>query len=508
MGKDDNQAVLNKLAKGTSITFGGVIVGVGAQFFVRIVLARSLGPQDYGRLMLGLSILYILSAFCKLGLDIGIARFIPQYITQRDFSRLKGTILSTTTFPFFLSSIIGIIVYFFSSPIALHIFNDLSLTVVIKVFALILPFFTTERVLVGGLRGFERMDYLTYTNQFTKQIGLVIITLLALWSGLTVFEVSIGYAIVFVAMFILGIYFLRKIILKYKFWQSTKQTFTLKKMLRFSWPLIFSQQLSQFRKRADTLFLGYFTTSTLVGAFNVAMPLARLLQLVISAVNKALMPSASKLHAENKFEDLKKIYKLTSFWTFFLTFPIYLVIVFNARFIINLLFGAEYLKANITLIILATGFFINSASGSFGEIFIVLEKTKINLIISLIALCINVILNIILIPYIRLMGAAIAASFSLIIATSIGVSYLYTQTRLQPFYRNHLVVVITSIVIIPIASFVVANQYSLIRLLGLIIAIIVGMFINYKLLNYFNLLKEEEKIIIRKSLNKLNLFCK
>jgi len=445
------QSTLNKLFKGSSITFGGVILGTAGQFVVRALIGRELGAEGYGILTLGLATLYFLSVFSTMAMDIGVARFIPFYFARNKFSKIAATLKVARKIVVIISTIIAIVLFLSSNYIALHLFAEPEVASILKIFALILPFFGVQLVQLGGLRGFKRMDYLTYTDQIARQTGLIIVALLTLLLSLSAFWVSVGYALVFLIVFGLTFYFLNGLLNRHigkGNSDSGNEKTIVKNIFSFSWPLVASQQFAESRKRLDPILLGFLGSAQMVGIFNAALPISRIMQVILTSLNKIFLPSATELYAEGEMDELKKIYQLTSKWVFFLTLPLYLFLLIHAKEIIQIVFGQEYLSAEIPLMILSTGFFLNTISGSFGEMLIAIGRPKVNMLASALALAINVIANFIFIPIYGVSGAAIAAAFSLFSIILVGGGTLYYLLGIQPFTYGHLKGLLASILLI------------------------------------------------------------
>jgi O-antigen/teichoic acid export membrane protein len=259
------------------------------------------------------------------------------------------------------------------------------------------------------------------------------------------FGVSLGYLIVFVAMTIAFAGLLWRYTPVSRKWNHHDSKFAIGEVLNFSWPLIVSQQLSHSRQRTDTLLLGYFATSASVGVFNVALPLAKLLQVVLSSINRIFMPSVTSLYTAGKMDQLRSSYRMVARWTFYLTLPLYIVIVVNSEVLLTAVFGAEYSEGQTALIILATGFFVNTITGSFGETLIAAGKTHVNMWMAVVAIIINVALNVVLIPKIGVDGAAVAAAISLTSIAATGGGYLYVKYGIQPFTWHHVKALLSAV---------------------------------------------------------------
>ncbi len=425
------------ILKGASITLVGTVIGMGLKFLTRTFLARSLGPDQYGMVMIGVTVLYLLNSISSLGMGVSVARFIPMHQHQEAWSRIKGLLVGTTTGVAGIGVIVGGGLVIGAEAVAAFFFSNPDLAPLLRVFGVALPVFSIGTLFRGALRGFKRMDLIVYGEQGVRQVGLTIVAILALVGGIGAFGVSLGYLIVFLAMTMAFAILLWRFTPVHRRWRHYDSKFAVGEVFNFSWPIVVSQQLSRTRQRADTLFIGYFATSASVGIFNVALPLAKLLQVVLSSINRIYMPSITSLYTAGKMDQLRSSYQRVARWTFYLTLPLYIVIIVNSEVLLTAVFGAEYSEGQTALIILATGFFVNAITGSFGETLIAAGKTHINMWMAVLAIVINIVLNVVLIPIIGVDGAAVAAAVSLSSIAATGGGYLYGKYGIQPFTRHH-----------------------------------------------------------------------
>ena len=182
----------------------------------------------------------------------------------------------------------------------------------------------------------------------------------------------------------------------------------------------------------DSLMIGSFINEYEVGLYNVAMRIAMITSLTLHAVNSIAAPKLSKAFNNGKLLEFKKIVKQTTRTIFYSTIPIILVICVFPEFLLGF-FGEDFYLAKTALLILAFSNIINALSGSVGVILNMTGKERAFSNILVVALFINIILNIILIPRYGIEGAAIASAASLIFWNLYSVYYIYKNYRILTF---------------------------------------------------------------------------
>ncbi|MFC7174347.1 lipopolysaccharide biosynthesis protein [Haloplanus litoreus] len=81
---NDVAQVFRDLLKGGSVVFVGRIAELGISFLGLAVIARLIGPTDFGAVAIGSTLLSMLSTLSILGLDTGVGRFLPRYESPAD----------------------------------------------------------------------------------------------------------------------------------------------------------------------------------------------------------------------------------------------------------------------------------------------------------------------------------------------------------------------------------------------------------------------------------------
>jgi O-antigen/teichoic acid export membrane protein len=158
------------------------------------------------------------------------------------------------------------------------------------------------------------------------------------------------------------------------------------------------------------------------------------LALVISSLTLPLMgmlfPLTSKLNLNNKNEEISNLFSLIYTHGIYIMAPFILLFLTYPRELIDLLFGPTYVPAYGSLMILSIGYVINVLS-SFNFSFMsglgmILLRTKL----LYFSATINLILDLILIPKMGIIGAAIGTTVSAIVMFL--TSFFYLKKKLKP----------------------------------------------------------------------------
>ncbi len=457
MDDDRFSQSLGKIAKGAGIGFLGTFVGLAFGYISRIVIARFLEPSGYGLISLGFAVMSIAATLSLLGLSSGVRRYISFYKGKGDEGRLKGTILCALRMSFPLSLLISVIIYAFSDVISVRAFGDADMAPVLRIFSISIPFYVLTQIFVGVTIGFQNLRYKVYVIDLFQNVFKLVAIVALIKLGFGVLGAAFGWVLAIMAMPFIAFYLLEKNV--YNILNSKVKAVSVnRELIAFSLPLILADVASLIMGWTDTLMLGYFSTATDVGIYNVALPTATLLMNVVVAFSMITLPVASELYAQNDTGGLKRIYSVVTKWVFLITLPITVYMIALSGPIIRVLFGSEYAYGSLALSILAVGFFIDASTGPVGPIIQTYGRTKVIMKCALIGAAINIILNVYLIPVYGIKGAAIATASTYISINIIYMIFVYYAYGMQPYNLGYFKPVFASGVAISAA-------YALIRYL-------------------------------------------
>ena len=486
---------LRKVAKGAGIAFAGTFIGLILAYFSRMVIARWLGASDYGLICLGFTTMTIVAGLSLVGLPAAVKRHVSFYKGKEDAARIKGAIIGALEISFPLSIIFALALFFSADWLSTHIFHELNLTHVLRIFSLGIPFWALTNNFVSATVGFQDLRYRVYVNELFQNTFKLIAIVALLTSGFGVIGAAWGWVLAVMGMPFLAFYFLQKKVFPI-FNTKTKAIPMKGELLSFSWPLIFTTFAGLIMGYMDTLMLGYFSTAYSVGIYNAALPTARVLGMGSGAFALIFLPVASELYARKREQDLKGIYTTVTKWILCITLPGFLLMALFSDWIMRILFGSEFVVGAPALSILAFSFFVSSLFGLSGSLLLVYERAKFVMCSSFAAAGANFILNLLLIPIYGIKGAAIATGISVFLGALLRFIFVFRIARIHPFKKSYLKPVVASLlavsIVYAVTKYVVGiSTPSLIGMLFIFLAL------YFLLLLLFKSFEQEDLMIMR-----------
>lgn len=378
-----------------------IIVGKMLQMIIGLIIgmlsARYLGPSNYGVINFAASYTSFFTPIYTLGLSSIIVNELLKN------PKLKGEILGSAI-------VLRIIGSFLSSVLILFLIlivhpNDGILLVV------------TSLQCVSIF--FQWSDLFTYWCQSElnskASVGIQLSAYL-ITSIYKIWLLATGKNVYWFAFSISFDYILQAVIYVFYFRKKTGEKFsfkvnTAKELLGNSYHYIFSAFGAVLYAQVDKLMLGWMFSATEVGFYTAAVTISNMWTFVLSALIDSYRPVIIQMRDVDKSEYSKKIIRLYSV-IIYTSLIVCLCMSLASNLIIKILYGADYIEASPVLMVYAWTILF-SYLGVARSIWCVAEnKQKYEKYLTFSGAGINVILNIVLIPILGMVGAAIATLVS------------------------------------------------------------------------------------------------
>ena len=174
---------------------------------------------------------------------------------------------------------------------------------------------------------------------------------------------------------------------------------------------------------SDTIILGIYEESIVVGRYSVALKIAVVVSFSLQAVDSILAPKLSHAFHENNILLFKQLIKFSTIINAIFSTVAIIGIIFFKEFILNI-FGPDFLQVSTALLFLCVGQFFNSIIGPVGSIFQMTGHQKVFQNILIISFIINLILNLALVQTYGINGVAFSTAFSLIFSKLVSAFYV------------------------------------------------------------------------------------
>lgn len=331
----------------------GTVLQLVSQFLLGLLIARSLGPADYGQFILGRNILVWATTLAPLGLDLAMLKYAAQYGMEPSFwhtlSRLRALVgaISVATITIILLS--GIVLGF-----------DSGLVWVVAVSVVALPFASDASVLTGYFRGMGRPGLFSVVFDYAQSLSRLLIgfVLYSLSSSLMTFVVANASLAAFVSIAVAAL----ALFIKPTAGPGNRHV-SATAILNVSPWLAFSMVCFGLFRVVDLIVLGNFATSDDTGRYAAVASVAVFVQIYPMTLALSLGPELARLSADTEsiVGSLRRFLTQASVIGSFVyggiaTFGTHL----------DLVFGDEFHFDPVTLLMLSTAWLISGVMNPTG----------------------------------------------------------------------------------------------------------------------------------------------
>ena len=380
-------------------------------FVWTILIARYLGVSDYGILGFAISITTILGIIDDMGISTHIVRHIS---TDYDSA------------PKYIGNALPLKLIFASSKVILTLIiliilgvNELTLTITM-LFTLEMIFKSYINSLNGSFQAFELGKYQGIGNIIMNTLTLVFI-LIAIYTDLGLFGVSISYVLANLIAFIYVYYVLNKHVVKPKFELDAE---FCKKITLLSLPFAVTGILYTVYYSIDVVMLTNIVGSYATGIYNATYKLISVLTLFYSVYTAVIFPVMSKFFKNDESMLLISFEKSIKYLMLAII-PLAVGTVLYSTDIIHLIYGHEYDAASSVLSILIWTVCLLFISGACNTLLNASHKEVTVTKIYAIAAVFNIVLNFYMIPFLSYNGAAITTVLSDVLIVIMQVYVIY-----------------------------------------------------------------------------------
>ena len=412
------------MARGSAITFVVMVATAMVVFGLRVLLARSLSPEDYGLLFSIIALVSFFSVFRHLGLDIAVAKFLPEFRAKKRLDDIKSTISTALVLQTVMAILISLALIVLSEWLSRSFFDTPAARPIIIIMSVWFLVMVSERFLKGIFRGFQDMMRRSGVELFRMMFTFGLVAAVIFLVGPDLVGIALAYT--FGAIFTTALLYM---LLQRKYSSLLERRGSItkslaKKLLTFGLPLILVGVSGKVIGYMNTLTITAFRPLADVGFYQVAHPTAHLLLYVGTALSTPLLPMVAELWAKKGRETLRSTLHFLAKFTLIFVIPIALILLAFPEIVIRLLFGGGYLGAATALQILSVGMVFMAGASILGAILIGTGHPTLQLKAIGAAAVFNFLANLLLVPPYGVEGAAIATSASFLIALVLSIYYV------------------------------------------------------------------------------------
>jgi O-antigen/teichoic acid export membrane protein len=380
-----NIDIANSVAKNTVVQMAQQLVTWASSFLLMLFLPRYLGPVDYGRLYLAMSVSAIFLMLIDFDGRIGVAKRIAR--SPEEAAQITVNAFGFRTL-FWIVSFAGMMAFAFVAD------YPMTVRILMLIFAIEIFWLGLRTVLWGLFLGNEMMNYSTAGN-ITERVFISAVGITALLMGAHVIGVAIIMVTGTLLNFLICVKFSRRLlpVLPKIDWKGARM------LIREGFPYLLWTIFGVVYYRIDSVMLSLMTPEAVVGWYGASYKFFDVLAFLPSIYSLSSLPVLSRMWGKDDRMLARTTQKSLEF-ILIAGIPISAFVFAFAPDIIRFFFGVEnYAPSIINLQIFSVGLLLIYIDMVLGTTLFACDKQRQWALVAFFAVLLNVSLNFFAIPY-------------------------------------------------------------------------------------------------------------
>ncbi len=296
-------------------------------------MGRVLGPSDYGTLGTLISLVYLFNVFV-LAIQNSITKFVSDLKVKNEYNKIAYLLIRSLRKLFIIGVLIIILFIIFTPLIANFLHIQTLPLILVSFFIIFAGLIPVTRGILQGLQKFFSYGS-NYVLEMLLRLGIGFILILM---GLTVNAGVLALVLSTLFAFVLSLIPLRKFLF------MKKEKFSTSKIYTYSFPVGFTLLVLTSLYTVDLILVKHFFDAFNAGLYAAIALLGKAIFFGTFSIGQVMFAKSSELYYENKHS--KHILYKSLFFVLVASVPLILLYYIFPNFIINLLYGSNYLLAS------------------------------------------------------------------------------------------------------------------------------------------------------------------
>lgn len=396
----------NRIANGLKASLIAQVISTGSNAVLILLLTRFfLAPAEFGLLQFALSVLSVVVIFASLGLPKSAARYVTEYV-EKDSTQIHFILQRTTLYIIGLCIVVGGILVVAHDPLA-RLLGEPELRPFLVVGFGYVMFYALSNFLGTIFQGFNRVTYSALVSSISG-ISRIVFGIGFVLVGLGALGVLLGYVVGFaVATVVGGVLLYKRFYTAFEPTEQPEQGLS-KRLLEYSIPLTATKAAGVLDKRVDSILVGVLLNPTAVGFYVLASQIAYVVTVPAGSFGFTISPALGEQKARNQLGTARRLYEEALTYTLLFYVPAAVGLALIAEPLVVLVFGTSYVEAAPVLTVLAAVIVIHSVNQITSDGLDYLGRARSRAIAKAVMAMANFLLNLVLIPTMGVVGAALA----------------------------------------------------------------------------------------------------
>lgn len=425
---------LRRAARGSILNLLGSVVSGVATFAMTVAVTRLSAPEAAGVFFSATSLFILASGLGRLGTNTGLVYFISR-ARARGLGAYAGEYMRVAARPVAIVAVVMAVGLFLAAePLGQLLSHDRAgeFAGYMRAMAVFVPLAAIANLAMAGTQGLGTMKVYVAMEHLARpllQLGLVTLFLALTWTH----ALPIAWSVAYLPVAVVAWLWWRRL--------SHRQGRPLvpegrvsRTFWMFTAPRALASVSQVAMQRLDIILVGALAGLAEAAVYTAATRFLVLGQMAGRAISMSVQPLLGEALGRADLADAKRLYQVCTTWLILGTWPIYILLM-SFSHVVLVIFGSGYDVADQALLVLCGAMLFATACGTVDMVLNMAGKSLWNLVNVLIAFAVNLTLDLILIPQLGFMGAAIGWAGAILVANLLPLFQVMHTPGLHPFGR-------------------------------------------------------------------------
>lgn len=454
---------LARVARGGAINLFGAIVSAAASVGLTVIVTRNFDKSVVGTFFVAISLFLMVEAITNLGAYNGTIYFIARLRALHAERRIPA-IIRATVIPVAISSVLcAVTLIAFVNPLSRFLLGShlsgaaspAGVASALRVLAVALPFAALADTMLGAARGYHEMQPTVVVDRIGRSALQLLGVAAAAMVGTSALLAPL-WALPYLPAAVISGFWLRRIMRQHQSLLTVVRSHTrrlpaspadrfladnrhgkpnARGFWKFTAPRSIASVAQIVIQRMDIVLVGILKGPVDAAIYTAATRFLVAGQLGNAAISMAAQPQLTQLFAVRDRAGANTVYQVTTAWLILLTWPLYLLAAVFGPSVLAI-FGRSYHAGSTVMIILALAMLVATACGQVDMVLITTGRSTWSLYNGLLAMVVNIGVDLALIPRLGITGAAIGWAAAIALTNLVPLAQVAAAVRVYPFGRG------------------------------------------------------------------------
>jgi O-antigen/teichoic acid export membrane protein len=473
---------LAAVGRGSRLGLLGAGFSAVANLALALIVTRGFGRHDAGLFFSATALFLVLEMLSRLGTDTASVYFIARLRALGNSHHITAYLRVALKPILAVSVVCAAVLAILAGYLSRELLGGSS-PAALQVLAACLPFTVLYDVCLSATRGFGTVVAATLVEKLIRPgLQLAFLAIVAATGNASM--LAIAWAVPYLMVLPVAIVVLVRLVRAENVEQRAPERSITGEFWSFAAPRSVTGLAQALLQRLDIIIVAVILGPAEAAVYAAATRFLVLGQLGNQAISAPVEPRLSGLLARRDIAGTQEVYRLSTAWLICVNWPLFLMTAVYAPTIMEA-FGKGYHGGWPVAMLLCLCMLAATGVGLVDIVLIMAGRTKWNLFNTLSALVVNIAVDVVLLPHIGLIGAAIGWGAAILTTNIVPLAQIHHLMGLHPFGRKLFVAVgatVLSFAVVPGVIRVLLGG----GLTSLVVAGVVGLLVYAVLLKRFH----------------------